>query len=167
MCACAAWRAFAADVCLLEAADLDSLITAGRRASTAAQHGFMSTRAKEERTAAALYSAVDDGGDRGGLGFAEFVGALLIVADGERVWDFCERPKYNKYDHLPVHTIDPELYEAAAQYIHELGLTDDFAMFMKAYLDYLVEVETERWCGDILEITGTVSPKEEAGEGKE
>ena len=81
----AAWRAFAADVCLLEAADLDSLITAGRRAPTAAQHGFMTTRAKEERTAAALYSAVDDGGDRGGLGFAEFVGALLIVASRRAV----------------------------------------------------------------------------------
>ena len=27
-------------------------------------------------------------------------GALLIVADGEHVWKYCERPKYNKYDHM-------------------------------------------------------------------
>ena len=75
--------------------------------------------------------------------------------------------KYTKYDHMPVHTIDPELYEAAAQYVHELGLTDDFAMFMKAYLDFLVEVETERWCRDILEITEVKTPKKEgAKEGE-
>ena len=27
-------------------------------------------------------------------------GALVIVADGKHVWKFCEKPQFNKYDHM-------------------------------------------------------------------
>ena len=72
--------------------------------------------------------------------------------------------KYTKFDHMPVHTIDPDLCEAALQYAQEMGVTDDMAAFMAEYAAHAVAVETERWCDDILAFVG--EGKDVAGEAK-
>ncbi|KNH08703.1 hypothetical protein XU18_0823 [Perkinsela sp. CCAP 1560/4] len=58
--------------------------------------------------------------------------------------------KYTKYDHMPVHTINPELYDAVLQYVNEIGITDDLATFMKNYTTYILDKETTQWCDDVL-----------------
>eukprot|EP00009_Paramoeba_aestuarina_P002124 CAMPEP_0201514386 /NCGR_PEP_ID=MMETSP0161_2-20130828/6242_1 /ASSEMBLY_ACC=CAM_ASM_000251 /TAXON_ID=180227 /ORGANISM="Neoparamoeba aestuarina, Strain SoJaBio B1-5/56/2" /LENGTH=148 /DNA_ID=CAMNT_0047910919 /DNA_START=201 /DNA_END=644 /DNA_ORIENTATION=+ len=57
--------------------------------------------------------------------------------------------KYTKYDHMPVHTINPELYEAFLLYANELGITDDLAAFIATYSEYVMNEETQLWCDDI------------------
>eukprot|EP00760_Papus_ankaliazontas_P011973 PhM_4_TR15144/c0_g1_i1/m.18907 len=64
--------------------------------------------------------------------------------------------RYTRYDHLPVHTLSPELYTSIMEYLmHDVGIDDHLALFLDDYVKYLKRTETERWRGRVL---GAVDP---------
>eukprot|EP00759_Apiculatamorpha_spiralis_P016564 PhF_6_TR22711/c0_g1_i1/m.32352 len=53
--------------------------------------------------------------------------------------------KYTKYDHVPVHTISPDLLESIVLYLNSVGINDALATFMEEYRNYVLQQERRIW----------------------
>jgi len=53
--------------------------------------------------------------------------------------------RWTRYDHLPVHTVAPELLDALVPYLQSLGIDDHLAAFMGSYREEVMAKETAAW----------------------
>ena len=59
---------------------------------------------------------------------------------------------FTRYDHMPVHTLDPDIFQLVADYLAELGIGDQLAEFVANYASYVKISEAQTWSDNLRAI---------------